>query len=199
MVTKLDTGKIVVSQAEYLHITPYTNEDTMGTETFSLPDIVADSLSFTPDDNTINATDAEFKDDPLFENITLGKYVFNADNINFSAELLAPILGWEKDGNDVYAPTGYKDIYALIEIGFRNEDRVLVAPKVKLNSKATFGSMKTGTGTCNLAGTAYKSEITKGSKNKKTTLCLLESTAVTPAEYTVLTKRFKAGDGIQSD
>lgn len=199
MVTVFNTGRIVASQAEYLHITPYLDEDTMGTTTYGLPDIVGDTLSFVPEENTTNAIESEFKDDPLFENTILGKYIFNADNINFSADLLAPIMGWEADGDDIYAPAAYKDIYALIEIGFRNEDRVLVAPKVKLNSRAIFESMKTSTGTVNLAGTAYSAEITKGGNTRFKPLCLLESTPETPAVYEVLETSFKAADGIQTD
>jgi hypothetical protein len=193
-IVKLDSGRIVASQAEYLNITPYVNEDELGTTTYGLPNIVGDSLSFSPEENTTNAVESEFKDDPLFENTILGKYTFNADNIDFSAKLLAPIMGWEADGDDVYAPSAYKDIYALVEIGFRNEDMVLVAPKVKLNSRAIFESMKTGTGTVNLAGTAYSADITKGGKTRFKPLCMLKSTADTPAEYEVLGKTFVAGN-----
>ena len=71
-VTKTNTGRIVCSNAAYLHITPWLNEDTIGEETYDIIDIVGDTLSFTPDDNTVNSKEAEFKDDPLFENITLG-------------------------------------------------------------------------------------------------------------------------------
>ena len=196
--TVLNTGRIIASQADYLHITPYLDEDTMGATTYELPNIVADSLSFTPEENTTKAVESEFKDDPLFENTILGKYTFNADNIDFSAQVLAPIMGWTVEGNDVYAPSAYKDIYALVEIGFRNEDIILVAPKVKLNSRAIFESMKTSTGTCNLSGTAYTQEITKtGGTLQETPIALLESTSAAPAEYEVLTKTFEAHLGVQ--
>lgn len=158
-ITKTDTGRIVFSQAEYVHITPYVDEDTLGTETFDIVNIVGDTLSFTPDDNTVNAKESEFKDDPLFENITLGKYQFAGTCIDFQNKVMKAIYGWEVDGDNVYAPTGYKDTYCVIEIGFKNEDVVVVAPKVKLNSKATIANLKTGTGEGNLAGTAYSAGI----------------------------------------
>ena len=75
-ITKTDTGRVVLANAEYIHVTPYVDEDTLGTQTYDIVDIVADTLSFTPDDNTINAKDGEFKDDALFENVILGKYQF---------------------------------------------------------------------------------------------------------------------------
>ena len=96
-VTKTNTGRIVCSNAAYLHITPWLNEDTIGAETYDIIDIVGDTLSFTPDDNTVNSKEAEFKDDPLFENITLGKYQFAGTCIDFQNKVMKAIYGWETD------------------------------------------------------------------------------------------------------
>lgn len=158
-IQKTDSGRIVFSQAEYVHITPYVDEDTLGTDTYDIVNIVGDTLSFTPDDNTVNAKESEFKDDPLFENITLGKYQFAGTCIDFQNKVMKAIYGWEVDGDNVYAPTGYKDTYCVIEIGFKNEGVAVVAPKVKLNSKATIANLKTGTGEGSLAGTAYSATV----------------------------------------
>ena len=65
-ILKTDTGRIVLANAAYVHITPWTNEDTIGDDTIDVTNIVGDTLSFTPDDNTVNAKESEFKDDPLF-------------------------------------------------------------------------------------------------------------------------------------
>lgn len=184
-IKKTDTGRVVLSNAEYVHVTPYVDEDTLGATTYDIVDIVGDSLSFTPDDNTINAKESEFKDDPLFENVTLGKYQFAATCIDFQNIVMQHIYGWEVDGDNVYAPTGYKDKYALIEVGFRNEDVVVVAPKVKLNSKATIGSLKTGTGEGAMAGTAYTGVI----NSKKSPIAFLKAEkddeGVATATYTL--------------
>ena len=193
-ILKTDTGRIVLANAEYVHITPWTNEDTIGTDTIDVTNIVGDTLSFTPDDNTVNAKESEFKDDPLFENIVLGKYQFAATCIDFQNTVMEKIFGWKKDNKGVYAPTGYKDLYATIEVGFRNEDVVVVAPKIKMNSKATIGTLKTGTGEGQLAGTAYAAKV----NNNDTTLCMLTSTDETPAAYTVGAKSFKAKEGVQA-
>ena len=193
-ILKTDTGRIVLANAEYVHITPWTNEDTIGTDTIDVTNIVGDTLSFTPDDNTVNAKESEFKDDPLFENIVLGKYQFAATCIDFQNTVMEKIFGWKKDTKGVYAPTGYKDLYATIEVGFRNEDVVVVAPKIKMNSKATIGTLKTGTAEGQLAGTAYAAKV----NGNDTTLCQLTSTAELPAAYTVGSTNFKAKEGVQA-
>ena len=193
-ILKTDTGRVVLANAEYVHITPWTNEDTIGTDTIDVTNIVGDTLSFTPDDNTVNAKESEFKDDPLFENIVLGKYQFAATCIDFQNTVMEKIFGWKKDTKGVYAPTGYKDLYATIEVGFRNEDVVVVAPKIKMNSKATIGTLKTGTAEGQLAGTAYAASV----NGNDTTLCQLTSTAESPAAYTVGAKNFKAKLGVQA-
>ena len=198
---RTDSGRIICSNAAYVHITPWENEDGFGASpvTYDVVDIVGDSLSFTPDDNTVNAKESEFKDDPLFENITLGKYQLAGTCIDFQNDVMKAIYGWEVDeqGN-AYAPNGYKDRFATIEIGFRNEAVVLVAPKVKLNTKATFSTFKTGSSEGSLAGTAYSDNLKVGDVTRNTPLALLKSTDISAAAYTVKTKNFKAEAGIQS-
>lgn len=186
-IEKTDSGRLVFSQAEYVHVTPYKNEDEIGEVTYDIVNIVGDTLSFTPDDNTVNAKESEFKDDPLFENITLGKYQFAGTCIDFQNKVMQAIYGWHVDGDDVYAPTGYKDKYCVIEIGFKNEDVIVVAPKVKLNSKATIANLKTGTGEGNLAGTAYSAMV---NSKKSTPIAFLkakkdEETGIPSATYTI--------------
>ena len=198
---RTDSGRIICSNAAYVHITPWENEDGFGASpvTYDVVDIVGDSLSFTPDDNTVNAKESEFKDDPLFENIALGKYQLAGTCIDFQNDVMKAIYGWEVDeqGN-AYAPNGYKDRFATIEIGFRNEAVVLVAPKVKLNTKATFSTFKTGSSEGSLAGTAYSDALKVGDVTRNTPLALLKSTGSLAAAYTVKTKNFKAEAGIQS-
>lgn len=204
-IKRTSTGRIVLSNAEYIHITPYVDSDNLGKQTYDIVDIVGDSLSFTPDDNTINAKESEFSDQPVFENVILGKYQFAATCIDFQNDVMTQIYGWEADeeGN-VYAPMGYKEKYALIEIGFRNTNVAVVAPKVRLNSKATIASLKTGTAEGAIAGTSYIGEI----NGKKTPLGFIkiernETSGVPTTEYKAkvgkVTHTFKVGDGWQKD
>lgn len=199
-VTTLDTGRVIFSNAKYVNFTPYTSEDEIGAVTYDIASIVGDTLSFTPDDNTVNAKESEFKDDPLFESVTLGKYQFAATCIDFQNDIMKEIFGWTTDTTGAYAPVAYANKYVAIEIGFHDSDIVVVAPKVKLNSKATLASFKTGTGEGNLAGSAYSSEV-----NTKPCPIAFVKVGETNTTYTVksgkTTKTFKPGntsaDGVQ--
>lgn len=186
---KLDSGRIVLSNAAYLYITPYTDEDNLGADTYDIVNIVGDTLSFTPDDNTVNAKEWEFGDTPLFENITLGKIQFAATCIDFQNEVLKALMGWQLEGDILYAPTSYKDIYALVEVGFKNEDVVVVVPKLKLNSKAIISTLKTGTGEGTLAGTAYNQTIVSGEDTIETPMAFIPN----GTKITVLSKSITTG------
>lgn len=201
-IKRTDTGRVILANAEYIHVTPYDDENTLGGQTYDIVDIVGDSLSFTPDDNTVNTKESEFSDKPIFENVILGKYQFSANCIDFQNIVMQHIYGWEtdKDGN-VYAPVNYSEKYALIEVGFRNANIAVVAPCVKLNSKATIASLKTGAAEGNIAGTAYGGEV----NGQKTPLGFLkvtrDGTGVPTTTYTIkvgeTTHNFKVGAGIQ--
>lgn len=199
-VTTLDTGRLVFSNAKYVNFTPYTDEDTIGAVTYDIASIVGDTLSFTPDDNNVNSKESEFKDDPLFESVTLGKYQFAATCIDFQNDVMSNIFGWVADETGAYAPVAYANKYAAIEIGFHDSDAVVVAPKVKLNSKATLASFKTGTGEGNLAGTAYSSEV--NSKPCPIAFVKVGSNTTYTVKSGNSTKTFKPGndsaDGVQA-
>lgn len=192
-VTKLDSGRLVFSNAAYLHVTPYVSEDEIGTTTYDIVNIVADSLSFTPDDNTVNSKEWEFGDTPLFENITLGKTQFAATCIDFQNDVMKVLFGWQDLGGALAAPSSYKDLYAVVEVGFKNESTVVVVPKLKLNSKAVISTLKTGTGEGQLAGTAYDSDITVGSTEGRSPMLFMPESVTT---YKVLDKTFTVGEGV---
>lgn len=192
-VQTLDSGRVVLSNAAYFHVTPYKSEDEIGETTYDIVNIVADTLSLTPDDNTVNAKEWEFGDTPLFENITLGKIQFAATCIDFQNEVLKTMFGWKELGGALVAPNSYKDLYAVVEIGFKNEDTVVVVPKLKLNSKAVISTLKTGTGEGNLAGTAYNAELGVGEETAETPMAFLGGTV---DSYTILEKTFTVGEGV---
>ena len=194
-VKTLDSGRIVLSNAAYLHVTPYTDEDTIGATTYDIVNIVGDTLSFTPDDNTVNAKEWEFGDTPLFENITLGKIQFAATCIDFQNDVMKQLFGWKELGdNALVAPSSYTDLYAVVEVGFKNEDVAIVVPKLKLNSKAIVSTLKTGTSEGNLAGTAYVEELTVGSESAETPMAFVKE----DTSYTILSKNFKVGEGLSA-
>ena len=204
-IKKLDTGRIVLSNAAYLHVTRWKNEDEIDTKTsYDIKNIVGDTLSFTPDDNTVNDKPWEFGDTPLFENITLGKIQFAATCIDFQNDILKTMFGWEVDGEgNSYAPTSYEDLYVTLEVGFKNENVVVVIPKLKLNSKAIISTLKTGTSEGNLAGTCYEATIDVGntvstssqlaSHSKNTNMCIL-NTGGSTTTYFIEQKNKGEGD-----
>ena len=194
-VTKLTGDRIVFSNAAYLYVTPYVegSETQIGETTYDIVDIVGDSLSFTPDDNTVNSKEWEFGDAPLIENITLGKIQFAATCVDFRNEVMKEIFGWKEVGGALVAPNAYKDRYAVVEIGFHNEDMTVVVPKLKLNSKAIISTLKTGTGEGQLAGTAYSTALGVGEESAETNMAFIpKDTNYTVGESKV---SFKAGKG----
>jgi hypothetical protein len=209
-ITKLSGERIVLSNADYLIVTPYSSESEIGTTSYDIVDIVGDTLSFTPDDNNINAKEWEFGDTPLFENVTLGKIQFAATCVDFRNEMMQEIFGWVKGSNTdtMYAPNGYKDLYAVVEVGFKNEGIAVVVPKLKLNSKAVISSLKTGTGESQLAGTAYIAEMSVGTDSVvKTPMAFVsrgtEADGAYPeTEYTIVNgskkAKFKTGNATTS-
>lgn len=161
--TKLDTNVRTFSNAIGMTIQPYSDNDTLGDTIYDVTEIVADTVSIEPDDNEVNTVDAEFRDTPLFENVTLGQVQFAATCVDFQNAMMKAIFGWSESGTGVFAPTSYTDLYAAIVVKFTNADIVL--PKVKMNSKAVIGTLKTGYGEGQLAGTAYAGYVKVGDAN----------------------------------
>lgn len=183
----LDSGRIVFSNAKHLFFIPYVSEDQVGSDIYDLVNIVGDTLSVTPDDNTINSKDSEFKDEPLFENVVLGKVQFAGTCIDFQNPVMEKIFGWNVAGGIAAMPTSYKDKYAAIIINFGEGIPEVVLPKVKMNSKAVISTLKTGSGEGNLAGTAYAAILKAGDVQVKTSFCFVPTSV---ADYEILSNTF---------
>ena len=192
--TKLTGERLVFANAEYFHVTPYVvgSETEVGTTTYDIVDIVGDTLSFTQDENTVNAKEWEFGDTPLFETVNLGNWQFAATCVDFRNEIMQTLYGWTVEGDAVVAPNAYKDLYAVVEVGFKNEDKAILVPKLKLNSRATLANFKTGTGEGELAGTAYNSDFEIAEAEVNTPMAFVKD----GTSYTVGGKTFTVGSGI---
>ncbi len=183
-VTRLDTGKVIFSNASFLKITPYTDEDTIGADTYDIVSIVGDTISIEPDDNEVNAIESEFTSAPLYENIILGNVNFTCNCIDFQSDIMKNIMGWTVDPQVgvSFAPTSYKDLWAMVEIGFQNPATPnVVIPKLKLSSRAIINTLKTGVSQGEISGTAYaaKMKVTVGSNSvtQETTISFVPATA----------------------
>ena len=142
--------------------TPETNVWAKGTDGFALDDVVADTTSITQDDPETNAVDCETRDEPIYENVTLGSYNFSCESGKIDKDILQNALGYKISGEGstlkAYAPASYKELWAEVEVQFSNGTS-LVLPKVKLNSKIDASSLKTGIVRGVIGGTAYSTNV----------------------------------------
>lgn len=178
--TKLDTGKRVYANLKKMLYTPYTDEDTIGSTVYELGEsLVGDSVSITPDDNTVNSKDSETTTNPAFENVVLGKAQFAANLVDMQDTVLKEMMGWTVDASAKFAaaPDSYKPLYAKIELFFNSTDSVIVVPKLKLNAKAVFSTFNTGSGEAQLAGTAYTQTYKIGTSGGNSSVVILADSA----------------------
>ena len=142
--------------------TPETNVWAKGTDGFALDDVVADTTSITQDEPETNAIDCETRDEPIYENVTLGSHKFSCESGNIDKDILQHALGYKVSGEGstlkAYAPASYKELWAEVEVQFANGTS-LVLPKVKLNSSIDASSLKTGIVRGVIGGTAYSTKV----------------------------------------
>lgn len=163
--TTIDAGRRVFSNLKYIYFTPWTTESELGDKTYDLVNIVGDTTTSEQDENEVNELPHEFSNEPLYENINLGKKNFTTECIDFQNVVLKELFGWEigsDNDTSAFAPTTYKDLYCKIEMGFNSTDDIIVLPKVKLNSRAVIASMKTDAARGNITGTCYSAYVIAG-------------------------------------
>lgn len=167
-VTPTNTTAIKLGGVTQILMTPYA-DGVKGETTYSLDNIVADTTAITQEEATTNSVECETSDDPIFENITLGKYTFAAESGDIQEIILVNCFGFKKDttNKNLYAPSTYKDMWAEIEVVFSNGDS-LVCPKVKLSGNIDASSLKTGMVRGAISGTCYSVEVTEGDDSTKT-------------------------------
>ena len=191
MATIIDAGRRVFSNLKYLYFTPWTDESTLGTTTYDLVNIVGDTTSSEQDENEVNEIAHEFSNEPLYENINLGKKNFATECIDFQNDVLKQLFGWETDdAGNAFAPITYKPLFCKIEMGFNSTEDVIVLPKVKLNSRAVIASMKTDAARGNITGTCYSAYVNAGTKEVETDMAVISATNA--STYTVSAESSKA-------
>lgn len=182
--TVIDAGRRVFANLKSLVFTPWTDEATIGENSYDLVNIVGDTTSVEQADNNVNTIEHEFSNEPLYENVTLGSKTFTCECIDFQNPVLKTLMGWDTtEGGDAFAPIVYKDLYCKVEMQFNSTDAVVVLPKIKLNSKAVLGSMKTDASRGTITGTAYSAYIKAGEKEVETDMAVIA--AANKGTYTV--------------
>ena len=158
-VTATDTTAIKLGGVTQIILTPYT-DGTKGSTSYSLDNIVADTTSITQEEPTTNTVECETRDEPIFENITLGRYTFSAESGDIQDVVLTNCFGFVKGASgSLYAPSTYKEIWAEIEVVFGDKGS-LVCPKVKMSGNIDASSLKTGMVRGVISGSCYSVSIT---------------------------------------
>lgn len=186
--TKQLTGGRTFSNLKKLQFTPWVdNNGTLqpGDTTYDLVDIVADTTTVEQEDNEVNTIEHEFSGSPLVENISLGKKTFTAECIDMGNEVLQSMFGWTVKDGHAFAPKAYKPLYCTIEMQFNSTDDAVILPKVLLNSKAVFASMKTDVSRAAISGTCYSAYVTVGTNEEETDMAVVKATDGSVAAYTV--------------
>jgi hypothetical protein len=168
----LDSGRTVFTGLKYMYITPWVENAggkglMLADKTYEVVNIVGDTTSLEQEDNDVQEVEHEFSSTPLYEAVTLGKKTFTAECADYQEDVLVNLFGWDKgkDGTETkesviqYAPTGYKEFYAAIELGFNSSEKVVVLPKVRLDSKVALASMKTDISRATITGSCYEAYI----------------------------------------
>lgn len=176
MATVIDAGRRVFSNLKYIYFTPWTSESEIGDVTYDLVNIVGDTTSSEQDENDVNELPHEFSNEPLYENINLGKKNFATECIDFQNIVLKELFGWTVDANgNAFAPIVYKPLFCKVEMGFNSTEDIIVLPKVKLNSRAVIASMKTDAARGNITGTCYSAYVQAGNSVKETDMTTIKA------------------------
>ena len=147
---------------------PWTDGDHIGTDGYDVFSIVGDTFSVTQDDPDTTEIPHEFSDNPLDENTTLGTATLTMQCLDFDDDLLVELFGCTKTnvGTEqapkyvVSFPSEYRDLYCLVQLEFA--DKVVVFPKVKMNSKAVFENLRSDIARGELTGTLYNTDVKLG-------------------------------------
>lgn len=162
MAVKL-AAPLILGGVKEIILTPYTDDAglTIGTDSLTLDNIVADTTTITQEDNTSNPIEGETKDEPIFENITLGSFTFSAESGDIQPAILEAFFGYKKvtdtTVDNYLAPATYKAVWFKAEVKF--DGGSLICPRVKSSSKIDASSLKTGIVRGTISGSCYAGKV----------------------------------------
>ena len=166
--TKIKNVEARYSDPTGVIFVPWTDGDTIGTTGYDVFSIVGDTFSVTQDDPDTTEIPHEFSDTPPDENTSMGTATLTMQCLDFDDDLLVQLFGCTKttigtgdSAKDVISfPAEYKDLYCLVQLEF--SDKVVVFPKVKMNSKAVFENLRSDIARGELSGTLYNTDVKLG-------------------------------------
>lgn len=163
--TRKDNANSIIYNPKFLYVTPYV-DGKPGTKTWQCMDIIRDSTTITQEDNTENPIENELSSTPIINNIQAGNYTFTTEIGDLQAELLKDLLGFTiGTDKNAYAPDGYVEKFARIDMVFQNGSKftAVVLPKLQLSPTITLDSMSTSIGRIALSGSAQAVKFKYGS------------------------------------
>lgn len=166
--TKIKNVEARYSDPTGVIFVPWTDGDTIGSTGYDVFSIVGDTFSVTQDDPDTTEIPHEFSDTPLDENTSMGTATLTMQCLDFDDDLLVELFGCTKTNVGttetpkyvISFPAEYKDLYCLVQLEFA--DKVVVFPKVKMNSKAVFENLRSDIARGELSGTLYNTDVKVG-------------------------------------
>lgn len=166
--TKIKNVEARYSDPTGVIFVPWTDGDTIGSTGYDVFSIVGNTFSVTQDDPDTTEIPHEFSDTPLDENTSMGTAKLTMQCLDFDDDLLVKLFGCTKTnaGKEqapkyvISFPAEYKDLYCLVQLEFA--DKVVVFPKVKMNSKAVFENLRSDIARGELSGTLYNTYVKLG-------------------------------------
>lgn len=166
--TKIKNVEARYSDPTGIIFVPWEDGDTIGTTGYDVFSIVGNTFAVTQDDPETTEIPHEFSDTPLDENTSMGTATLTMQCLDFDDDLLVELFGCTKtsvgtgsSAKDVISfPAEYKDLYCLVQLEFA--DKVVVFPKVKMNSKAVFENLRSDIARGELSGTLYNTDVKLG-------------------------------------
>lgn len=168
--TATNNSKLVLSGVTKILFTPYVQGAggawSLGTTTYQLDNIIADSVAISQDDPEENTIDCETRDEPIKKTVVNGNFNVEMVSADIQKDILVACFGyvWDSSNEYVHAPANYQEAYALIEFTFGGNTEVasLVCPKVQISSKIDASSLKTETVKGTISGTCMSVTIGEG-------------------------------------
>lgn len=182
-------NKLVLNKASHLYYNRWANTGgawSPGTTTCDIVEILADTIAIEQGDPTEETIDWEFGDTPLMKTYTKGERTVAASCINLDFEFLQDVFGWtiHTDGSNnqlMVAEKASEEDYATIVVMFHGASApIIVMPKVAMSSKTTISTLKTSTGTADLAGTAMTGYVSYSTANDTSEFFILKPVNDTP-------------------
>lgn len=161
---KSGATSLKIYNPKYLVVTPFTDANTVGQDSYVVEDVVRDSTTITQEDNEENPVESEFSSTPIVNNVTAGSYTFAAEVGDLQGDLAKALAGFDVDtvSKRIYAPSGYKEVYAKIELVFAKVGGYIAAilPKVQLNTTVLIESLNSSVGRLTISGIGYNFVMT---------------------------------------